>query len=155
VTTHFKNKTLTVFLAATVGCLGLHRFYLKGTRSWPGWAYFICFTGFLGAGLSIAERDPAFGYHMPYDIFQPGILLAALPMLVAFLEAIVLGLTPDARFDQRFNSGAQQHNHSGGLVVTLVALSLGIGSTLMTIVLAVDIEAAVEALPHKTLDQPN
>jgi hypothetical protein len=150
----FRNKTVAVFLAATVGALGVHRFYLEGAASRRGLAYASTFFVLLSGGFAIAVRlNPAFGLNLPYDIFVPSILLAAIPIVAAFLDAIYLGLMPDRRFDDRFNTGTSRTNHSGGLVVALVALSLGIGSTLMTLVLAVDLEALVGTFSHHTLDE--
>jgi len=150
----FRNKTVAVLLAATVGALGLHRFYLEGRTSRRGYAYAAGFLVLLAAGFAVALRlNPAFGLNLPYDIFVPSILLAAIPIVAAFLDAIYLGLMPDRRFDERFNTGASRTNHSGGIVVALVALSLGIGSTLMTMVLAVDLEALVGTFSHHTLDE--
>jgi hypothetical protein len=150
----FRNKTAAVFLAATVGAFGLHRFYLEGIRSRSALAYAATFVVLLAGGFAVAvRRNPAFGLNLPYDIFVPPILFAAIPIIVAFLDAIYLGLMPDARFDDQFNSGGNRTNHSGGLVVALVALSLGVGSTLMTMVLAVDLEALVGTFSHHTLDE--
>jgi hypothetical protein len=153
VTTRFRNKTFAVFLGATLGSIGLHRFYLSGKGSLAAWCYVVGFFSLLAFGLGYSLRDPAFGLNMPYDLFTPAMLLAALPALVAFLDAILLALQPDARFDARFNPGADRINQSGGMVVTLAALSLLIGAGLMVVMLAVDLEAAVEALPHRALDQ--
>ena len=150
---YFHNKTLAVFLAALFGSVGAHRFYLEGRSSWKGWCYCIAFLLLLAFGLDYSLRDPAFGLHMPYDIFQPAMLLAGLPGLVAMLEAILLALTPDDRFDTRFNAGQLHHNQSGGLVVTLAAMSLLVGGGIMTLMLAVDLEAAVTVMPHQALDQ--
>jgi hypothetical protein len=153
VTSHFKNKTLAVFLAAVFGSLGAHRFYLEGRSSWRAWCYCIAFFMLFAFGLDYSLRDPAFGLHMPYDIFRPAMLLAGLPGLVAMLDAILLALTPDQRFDERFNTGQARHNQSGGMVVTLAALSLAVGAGIMTLMLAVDLEAAVDLMPHQALDQ--
>jgi hypothetical protein len=153
VTSHFNNKTLAVFLAALFGSLGAHRFYLEGARSWKGWCYCIAFFLLFAFGLDYSLRDPAFGLHMPYDVFRPAMLLAGLPGLVAMLDAILLALTPDERFDTRFNAGQSRHNQSGGLVVTFAALTLAVGAGIMTLMLAVDLEAAVDLMPHQALDQ--
>lgn len=150
---HFKNKTLAVFLAAVLGSFGAHHFYLEGRHSWKAWCYCIAFFALFAFGLDYSLRDPAFGLHMPYDIFQPAMLLAGLPGIVAMLEAILLTLIPDERFDTRFNAGQSRRNHSGGLVVTMAALSLAVGAGIMTLMLAVDLEAAVTAMPHQAFDQ--
>jgi hypothetical protein len=149
----FKNKTLATFLTAALGSLGVHRFYLEGSRSWKAWAYLASFLALLGLGLRICLKDPTFGSNMPYDLFRPALLLAGLPALLAFLEAIFIALMPDHRFDDQFNAGTERQNRSGGLVVTLAALSLLVGAGLMTVMLAVDLEAAVEYFPHQPLDR--
>jgi hypothetical protein len=149
----FRNKTLAVLLAATLGSVGAHRFYLSGRRSLAGWCYFAAFFAMLAFGLRYSLQDPAFGLNMPYDLFRPALLLAGFPAIAAFLDGILIALIPDERFDRRFNATVTRTNQSGGMVVTLAALSLMIGAGLMTMTLAVDLEAAVELLPHQPLDQ--
>jgi hypothetical protein len=150
----FRNKTTAVFLAAALGAVGAHRFYLEGATSKRGWGYATSFLILFATGFTFASRaNPAFGLNLPYDLFVPWVLLAALPVIAAFLDAIYIGLTPDRRFDDRFNTTSTRTNRSGGLLVALVALSLGVGSTLMTTVLAVDLEALVGTFSHHTLDE--
>ncbi len=150
----FRNKTAAVFLAATVGGVGLHRFYLEGKDSRAALAFLGSFSLLAGCGLAYAiSHNPAFGLNLPYDLFTPAVLLAALPVIAAFLDAIYIGLMADARFDLKFNAGCPRANHSGAVAVTLVVLSLAVGSTLMTTVLAVDLEALVGVFSHHTLDE--
>lgn len=63
-TTTHKNKTLATFLAAILGGLGAHRFYLYGKKDRRAWLYVLLFplsvfAGFIAAlaiGLTLDEK---------------------------------------------------------------------------------------------------
>ncbi len=58
-------------------------------------------------------------------------LVPALGVMVAatMLVAILIGLTPDERWNARFGGGEPARRSSGGLVVFGVCLALGLGAT--------------------------
>jgi UPF0716 family protein affecting phage T7 exclusion len=96
--TKHKNKTVATLLAALLGGLGAHRFYLYGKKDIGAWIYLFLF---------------------PLSVFA------------GFLAALIIGLTPDAKWDERFNRDSGQSSHSGWPVVLLVVLSFALGSTLL------------------------
>lgn len=49
--------------------------------------------------------------------------------LIAFLESIIIGLTPDEQWDTQHNITSNQQSHSSWFVVLLVVLTVGIGAT--------------------------
>jgi hypothetical protein len=98
-----KNKTVATLLAALLGGLGAHRFYLYGKKDIGAWVYLFLF---------------------PLSVFA------------GFLAALIIGLTPDAKWDTRFNPHSGQSSHSGWPVILLVILTFALGSTLFIAALA-------------------
>jgi len=98
-----KNKTLAALLAALLGGLGAHRFYLFGKKDLRAWIY---------------------------------VLLFPLSVFAGFLAALVIGLTPDDKWDARFNPHSGRASHSGWAVILLVILTFALGSTAVIAVLA-------------------
>ncbi|MFC5512129.1 NINE protein [Massilia jejuensis] len=120
-----KNKTLATALALTLGTLGAHRFYLHGGVDRLG----LLHIGSLPiAGLIFSN---AHGLHPFY---------ALLPLLVsgiaACIEALVIGLTPDDKWDQRFNAGGKTPSRSTWILAVLLVLTLLIGTTVLIATIA-------------------
>lgn len=115
-TTH-KNKTLTTLLAATLGGIGAHRFYLFGKKDFWGWVHAVTLP--LTAVLLGLRPD------------QPALFMAA-PLIVsilsAFLEALILGLTPDDKWDVRHNVSSGRQSSSGWPLAIILVLTLGVGA---------------------------
>ena len=112
-----KNKTFATFLAAFFGGLGLHRFYLYGRRDFAGWIHFA--TAPMSALWALAHPQ------------QPMLLLAAplvLSMLVAVIEALVIGLEPDAKWDEKHNAGSGRQSDSGWPLGLVLVLTFGAGA---------------------------
>lgn len=108
-----KNKTLATFLAAGLGGLGMHRFYLYGKKDVWAWAH------------------PA-----PLLIFLPisawthaALLLVLLPVFAGFIEALAIGLTPDDKWDAVHNSDSGRQSDSGWPLAVLLVLTFGGGAT--------------------------
>ena len=123
-----KSKTLATWLALLGGCLGLHRFYLHGFRDGVGWLFPL--PTLLGAyGI---ERMNQFGQNDRLAWLL--IPLLGFAISAAMLSALVCGLTPDEKWDARFNPGAPAQR-SGWLVIigVIVALMLGAGVLMATI----------------------
>ena len=96
----FKNKTLATLLAALGGTLGLHRFYLEGSRRLLPWLYpLFCWT--------------------------------LIPTFAGFVEALRFALTPDERWDARWNARAGRTSDSGWPVILLAVLTMAGGVTLL------------------------
>jgi TM2 domain-containing membrane protein YozV len=113
-----KNKTFAALLAFVTGGLGIHRFYLYGRKDIWAWLH-LSTLPISAAILSLGTKQPV--------IFTASPLI--LSMLVAFIETLVIGLTPDDKWDARHNHGSGLQSRSGWPVVLLLILTLGIGAT--------------------------
>lgn len=98
-----KNKTLATLLAAVLGGLGAHRFYLYGKKDAWAWVH---------------------------------VFLFPLSILAGFLAALVLGLTPDEKWDALHNRESGRHSQSGWLLVILLVLSFAVGAIAVIAVIA-------------------
>lgn len=104
-TTVHKNKTLATFLAAVLGGLGAHRFYLYGKQDKLAWLHVL----FLPTTLSI---------------------------FAGFIAALVIGLTPDEKWDARHNPDSSRESDSGWTVILIVIATFGVGTTLLIAAIA-------------------
>lgn len=115
-----KNKTLATALALSLGTLGAHRFYLHGGMDRLGLLHV--------ASLPIAGLvfSNAHGLNPFY---------ALLPLLVsaiaACIEALVIGLTPDEKWDARFNAAAGTRSQSNWILALLLVGTLLVGATVL------------------------
>jgi hypothetical protein len=98
-----KNKTLATLLAALLGGVGAHRFYLYGSKDRRAWLYVLC---------------------LPFSIFA------------GFIAALVIGLTPDEKWDATHNAASGQSSDSGWLVILIVIATFGIGTGLLIATIA-------------------
>ncbi len=135
----FRSKTLTALLAFLFGSVGVHRFYLYGSRDLFGWAHVLgTVLGIRGAMLLVAsERASTLGW----VLVMPG----AASLLAALLAAIVYGLRPDQKWDAQFNAGQTARSRSGWGVVFVVIFSLLIGAFLLMSGLAVTFQTYFES----------
>ena len=130
---HCRSKTLATWIALVGGSLGLHRFYLHGRRDAWGWLHLPAFA--LGAwgvqrALERGQDDELSWLLIPLL----GIVISA-----AMLAAIVHGLTPDERWNERWNprhDGATHPRRSGWGAVIGVVLALFLGSGVLMATLA-------------------
>jgi TM2 domain-containing membrane protein YozV len=113
-----KNKTLATLLALLFGGIGLHRFYLHGSRDAWGWLHFAALP--LSALLVLGQPHAAL-------IFSAGPLVIS--MLAACIEALVIGLTPDEKWDARHNPASGRRSASGWGVALLLVSTLAVGAT--------------------------
>lgn len=112
-----KNKTFATFLAAFFGGLGLHRFYLRGARDFAGWMHFATLP--MSALWMLARPE------------QQTLFLAApfiLSVLVAFVEALVIGLESDEKWDEKYNPGSMRQSRSGWPLAVILVLTFGAGA---------------------------
>ena len=106
-----KNKSFAALLAVVAGGIGLHRFYLRGLGDKWGWLHAASLLGVAAVFAVWPKADP-------YFLLLPLIL----SILVGTLEALVLGLMPDEKWDAAFNAGSgKQSNSSWPLAFVLVA----------------------------------
>lgn len=116
ITSH-KNKTLATLLATVLGGAGLHRFYLHGSKDFWGWVH--AAAALLSLLLLVARPD------------QPA-MFNALPLvisaLVGLLAALVIGLTPDEKWDAAHNRASGRQSASGWPLAVLLVLAFGTGA---------------------------
>jgi TM2 domain-containing membrane protein YozV len=123
VTAPFRHKALAALLAFLFGALGLERLYLGERRWWLPLAVTAMMLPLL-IGVRNWYQSPAF-------------FVAMIPVIAGFIHALVLALTPDERFDARFNAGGPRRNASGWDAVLVAIVTLLVGATILmtTIVL--------------------
>ncbi|MGH8807494.1 MAG: NINE protein [Noviherbaspirillum sp.] len=115
---HHKNKTFATFLAAVFGGLGLHRFYLHGKKDLAGWLHFATAPLSL-LGVLLKPEQPVMFTVMP-------LIVSGLASLIA---ALVIGLTPDEKWDSTHNRAAGRQSRSGWLLIILLVITFGAGAT--------------------------
>lgn len=129
----YKSKTLATWVALIGGPLGLHRFYLHGAKD--VWAWLFPLPTLLGLW-GMARVD-----HLGQDDQLAWLLLPLLGLSVAtaMLQAILIGLTPDERWHERFNPDLASNHaapHSGWPVVLGIVISLFLGATVLMATIA-------------------
>lgn len=128
-TTH-KNKTFATFLAVILGSVGGHRFYLRGSLDKLGLAHV----------MSLPIAAMVYGLAPQADVFYK-----MLPLLVSavagFLEALVIGLTSDEKFDAAFNAGSGKQSDSHWILALLLVATMmgGAGVLIWTMARLVDL----------------
>jgi TM2 domain-containing membrane protein YozV len=122
--TRHKNKTIAALLAFLFGGLGLQRLYLGGWRDRWLWAHLACLPAAWLVALAAPEAN---GFYKLLPVIVSG--------LAGFLEALVLGLTPDDRWDARHNpqSGRSSDTRWPVAVVLVASMMIGAGSLIATI----------------------
>ena len=143
----YKSKTFATWLAVIAGSLGLHRFYLHGFRDRWGWL-FIWPTL---VGLYGVQRMRLLGG----DDHLAWVLIPFLGVMVAIgmFSAIIYGLTPDERWNARFNPAGPQHRTGWAAVIGVVlALVIGGGVLMATLAFSAQryFEYQAEARPAQT-----
>ncbi|OWY28721.1 NINE protein [Herbaspirillum robiniae] len=112
-----KNKTLATLIAAVLGGIGLHRFYLYGMRDRFGWLHILSVP--LSLALTAARPDAP-------QLFTA--LPLVLSALCACLEALVIGLTPDDKWDQKHNPASGRQSESHWILAVIIVLTVGLGA---------------------------
>jgi TM2 domain-containing membrane protein YozV len=123
-TTH-KNKTLATFLAVILGGLGAHRFYLRGSLDKAG---LIHLAALPIAGLVVGLAPEA-------DWFFK-VLPLLLSYVVGFVEALVLGVTADEKFDAAYNPGSGKKSNSQWYLALMLVVTMLLGMTVMIATMA-------------------
>ena len=125
----YKSKTLATWIALVGGSVGLHRFYLHGFRDRWGWLFLWPSL----VGLYGVERMR----HLGSDDQLAWVLIPFLGVMlsIAMASAIVYGLTPDERWNSRFNPSGDTH-HTGWATVIGVGAALIIGAGILMATIA-------------------
>jgi len=114
-----KNKTVATLLALLLGGFGVHRFYLKPGADRIGLLHLCCLpvTGIL------------------YGAVKPHPFYIVLPLLVSyivgFIEALVIGLTSDEKWDAQYNAHSGQQTHSNWVLVLLLVITMLVATTVL------------------------
>jgi TM2 domain-containing membrane protein YozV len=113
-----KNKTLATALAFLLGGLGVHRFYLKGSVDRLGLLH-VCSLPVAGMVYGLGHAPNPFWTLLPIFI----------SCIVGFIEALVIGLTPDEKWDAKFNPASGRQSHSHWILAVLLVLTMLVGAT--------------------------
>jgi TM2 domain-containing membrane protein YozV len=113
----FRLKSLAALLAFLFGAFGVHRLYLGRPRWWLPLAVTALMLPLL-IGVRNWYQTPAF-------------FVLMVPVVAGFIEALVLALMPDEKFDRRFNAESGRRNDSGWGAVLVAIATLLIGATVL------------------------
>lgn len=116
--TPHKNKTLATFLAFGFGAVGAHRFYLRGPLDRLGILH-VCAIPVTGIVYGAGHAPNVFWVLLP-------LLVSA---IVGFIEALVIGVTPDDKWDARHNAGSGRTSQTSWVVALLLVLTMLVGTT--------------------------
>ena len=117
--THFRHKAFAALLASMTGAFGINRLYLG-----QGWWWLPLAVTVLSLPLTVGVTN--WYQTLPFFVLM-------LPVVAGFIQALVIALMPDDRFDARFNAGQARRNHSGwGAVLVAIATLLGGAIVLVT-----------------------
>ena len=123
--TSHKNKTLATFLALLFGGAGLHRFYLRGMRDSWGWLH----AASLLLSLLLWSGTP-----------ERALLINMAPLVLSVLasniEAFVIGLMPDEKWDAIYNVDSGIETDTSWPVPLMMVANLFYGATLLLIAIA-------------------
>ena len=113
----FRRKSLAALLAFLLGAFGAHRIYLGRPRWWLPLAVTASMLPLL-IGVRNWFQTPAF-------------FVLMVPVVAGFIEALVIALMPDEKFDARFNAATERRNHSGWDAVLVAIATLMVGATVL------------------------
>ena len=116
-TARFRHKTTVGLLAALFGCVGAHWWYLRRRHAW--------LVSALGLALMGASAFADIWYE------NPAFFVLLIPIVEGFIEAIVLCLMSDARFDALYNVGLVRVRASGWGAVLIAIFTLLIGTVVL------------------------
>ncbi|MES2015702.1 MAG: NINE protein [Pseudomonadota bacterium] len=116
--TPHKNKTFATFLALAFGAVGAHRFYLRGSVDKLGLLH-VCALPIAGLVVGLLPHADWFYKILP-------LLVSA---VIGFIEALVIGLMADDKFDIAFNPGSGRKSDTSWIVALLLVATMMIGTT--------------------------
>lgn len=117
----FKSRFAAAALALFTGVVGGHRFYLRGAGDKWGWLHPVLFA----VGLVGLWRFVFQGRNDLLSWLLLGVLVGF--VVAVLLQAIVIGLTADEKWDVRWNAGSDRRsaNRWGPIYVVIASLFLG------------------------------
>jgi hypothetical protein len=119
----FRHKALAALLASLGGALGLNRLYLSQKLWW------------LPLAITAMTLPLLIGVRNWYQ--SPAFFLLMVPVTAGFIQALVIALMPDERFDAAYNAGSSRKNDSGwdAVLVAIATLAGGAVALMATIAL--------------------
>jgi hypothetical protein len=138
-----KHKAVATWLALGVGAFGLHRFYLHGPKDRWGWLFPL--PTLLGLG-GVQRMN-----HLGQDDRLAWVLipLLGISLVAALIGGIVYGLTPDERWNARFNPRRPAAPAGWGAIIGVV-LCLLIGGTALMATIAFSAQRYFESQQSAT-----
>lgn len=112
-----KSKVLAGLLSFYGGWFGAHWYYLGRPRPW------------LLTVLAVVMFAIAFQSDVWWD--SPAIFVVFIPAVAGFIEAIVLCLRSDEKFDARYNPGYKRVGHTGWGPILVAISGLLLGTVMM------------------------
>ena len=113
----FRRKALAALLAFLLGAFGAHRIYLGRPRWW------------LPLAVTALTLPLLIGVRNWYQ--TPAFFVLMVPVVAGFIEALVIALMPDEKFDARFNAATVRRNNSGWDAVLVAIATLMVGATVL------------------------
>jgi TM2 domain-containing membrane protein YozV len=113
-----KNKTLATALAFLLGGLGVHRFYLRGGVDRLGLLH-VCSLPLAGMIYGLGHAPNPFWVLLPIFV----------SCIAGFIEALAIGLTPDEKWDAKFNPSSGRASRSNWMLAVLLVLTMLVGAT--------------------------
>lgn len=120
-----KNKTLATLLAVILGGFGAHRFYLRGMADKAGLLH-----------LSSAVIAVLVTVLAPQADWFFKVLPLLLSYVVGFVEALVIGVTADEKWDAAFNANSGKRSASKWYLAMLLVATMLLGMTVMIATMA-------------------
>jgi len=128
----FRRKSLAALLAFLFGAFGAHRIYLGEPRWW------------LPLSVTALMLPLLVGVRNWYQ--SPAFFVLAIPVIAGFIEALVLALMPDEKFDARYNAAGDERNDSGWDAVLVAIATLMVGATVTITVIVLLFQTLFESL---------
>jgi hypothetical protein len=124
----YRSKTVAAWLALLLGSLGAHRLYLHGLRDRRAWLYPLHTLVGLAGVLRMRQLGLEDG---PAALLVP---VLGITLSIAMLAGIVIALTPDEKWDARYNPQQAVHDTAWGPVLAAMAgLFVGAAVLLSTV----------------------
>ena len=120
-----RNKTFATFLALLLGGLGAHRFYLRNSVDKLGLMHV--------ASLPVAGL--VYGLLPEVDWFFK-ILPLVVSYIAGFIEALVLGVMSDEKFDAAYNPASGRTSNSMWVLAVIIVATMLVGMTTMIATMA-------------------
>lgn len=112
-----RNKVVVAWLASLLGIFSVHWWYLGRPYAW-------LMTTFSVVMLWLAQFYPVWWDNPPF-------LLLLLPISAGIIESLVFALTPDEKFDARYNPGSDHKTKTGWDAVIAAIVTTFLGGTVI------------------------